>query len=113
LSEASKDALVDYYACPDCAHVWNVSKRDPTQVTHVTPLKTKDDKSDQTELTPRCMTEKPSSPELEPAPFRCYDPACRKTGGVVMEHIETDVIVLVCQLCSHRWSWASPLIPKD
>jgi predicted RNA-binding Zn-ribbon protein involved in translation (DUF1610 family) len=39
LAEVSRGALVNYFACPECAHVWNVSKRDPTLVTHVTPLK--------------------------------------------------------------------------
>jgi hypothetical protein len=36
----SKDALVNYYRCPNCHHVWTIDKTDSTKITHVTPLPT-------------------------------------------------------------------------
>jgi transposase-like protein len=38
LEGISADAEVKYYRCPSCAHVWTVSKRDPSLITHVTPV---------------------------------------------------------------------------
>ena len=46
LSEASKGALVDYWACPECSHVWHINKQDPAVVTHVKPLKKNDATTD-------------------------------------------------------------------
>jgi hypothetical protein len=37
LEASSKDARVNYYRCPQCAHVFTVNKEDPTWITHVTP----------------------------------------------------------------------------
>jgi rubredoxin len=38
LDTLSAVARVNYYRCPVCAHVWTVSKDDPTDVQHITPL---------------------------------------------------------------------------
>jgi hypothetical protein len=38
LENSSDYAYVDYYRCPNCTHVWKVSKTDPTDIRHVTPL---------------------------------------------------------------------------
>src|SRR5687768_8569337 len=37
LEESSKGAVVNYYRCR-CGHIWTVSKRDGSLVSHVTPL---------------------------------------------------------------------------
>jgi hypothetical protein len=43
LFEISSD-FVNYYRCPNCTHVWTVSKTDSTDVRHMTPPpKSKDD----------------------------------------------------------------------
>jgi hypothetical protein len=34
----SATAVVNYYRCPECFHIWTVDKLDPTKITHVTPL---------------------------------------------------------------------------
>lgn len=38
LDEIIKEALVRYYRCDRCGHVWAVDKGDGHTVTHVTPL---------------------------------------------------------------------------
>jgi hypothetical protein len=35
----SKGAMVWYYRCQNCAHVWTIDKKDPTAMTHVTALR--------------------------------------------------------------------------
>lgn len=40
LDYPSKQAAVNYYRCPQCGHVWTISKDDPARVEHVTPLPT-------------------------------------------------------------------------
>jgi len=42
LEAPSRDASVNYYRYPACAHVWTVAKNDPTLIRHVTPLLDKD-----------------------------------------------------------------------
>jgi tRNA(Ile2) C34 agmatinyltransferase TiaS len=37
LQTSSKGANVNYYRCPNCKHVWTTSKREPSNLTHVTP----------------------------------------------------------------------------
>jgi hypothetical protein len=39
LSNSSRDAVVDYYRCDRCAHVWTTTKDGLSIVKHVTPLK--------------------------------------------------------------------------
>ena len=39
MEEPSRVAVVFYYRCERCSHVWSVHKTDPTRVTHVTPLR--------------------------------------------------------------------------
>jgi len=39
LHQASEEAFVNYYICPDCGHIWNLDKLDPSKLTHVTPLR--------------------------------------------------------------------------
>ena len=31
-------AVVDYYTCQRCGHIWAVHKNDPTTIDHITPL---------------------------------------------------------------------------
>jgi hypothetical protein len=38
LHETSKEAMVNYYGCPRCGHIFTIDKHDPTRITHVTPL---------------------------------------------------------------------------
>jgi rubredoxin len=39
LDYPSSFAHVNYYRCSQCGHVWTTPKSDPTNITHVTPLK--------------------------------------------------------------------------
>jgi hypothetical protein len=36
-------AYVWYYRCPDCEHIWTIDKKDDAKITHVTPLRPKDE----------------------------------------------------------------------
>jgi hypothetical protein len=46
----SQDAVVDYYRCPRCGHVWSTEKGKETFSKHVTPLrKTPESTADSTE----------------------------------------------------------------
>jgi uncharacterized Zn finger protein len=38
LDETSKQAVVHYYRCLSCGHVWTVNKDNPSIVANVTPL---------------------------------------------------------------------------
>ena len=38
LNETSKDAVLDYYRCLRCGHIWTANKQDPSIVVNVTPL---------------------------------------------------------------------------
>lgn len=38
LEQTSKDALVEYYRCDKCGHVWTHDKRDPERIEHITEL---------------------------------------------------------------------------
>ena len=38
LEGASADTYVWYYLCPHCGHAWAVSRKDDTDVHHVTPM---------------------------------------------------------------------------
>ena len=38
LHERSEGAFVKYYRCASCNHIWTVSKRDESKVTHITPF---------------------------------------------------------------------------
>ena len=39
LHEVSRDALVDFYECLRCRHLWTVNKFDESKVTHITRFK--------------------------------------------------------------------------
>ncbi len=41
MQEISKGALINYYTCSACGHAWTVNKREPSDVTHLTPLRAK------------------------------------------------------------------------
>jgi len=38
LDEVSKEALVNFYECAKCRHLWTVNKLDESKVTHITLL---------------------------------------------------------------------------
>ena len=38
LDEISKDAVVDFFECVSCHHLWTVNKFDASKMTHITRL---------------------------------------------------------------------------
>ena len=56
--EASQFAIVDYYRCGDCAHVWTANKKTHAIVMHITPLAQKRAKA--LHIRQRCSVAQPA-----------------------------------------------------